>query len=326
MEIKAMTRTSVFRTGAAVAALVLSGAAATPVAAEGVFGGLFGPAQRGSFGPGGFSRYVPPVSHPTLNESPFITTEIRPIFAYHNIPNDFLTDGGDVRVVALQARYAFSDRFALIATTDGYADLNFSSVLPDETGFLDIAVGAKYAVYTNPAKGEIVTVGARYTAPTGDVTSGGIQLAGDGDGYVDAFVTGAKLFEGGTQLQGSLGLQVAVSGENWSYVHAHLHADHEVMPGFFPLVEVNAIIPVDGGNRFPGLPSNLTGADLFDIGTSDPDPIVTVAAGFRYRPNAHSIFGVAFEQDLVDKSIDGIPGSKSSVFDWRVTADLTVHF
>ena len=42
----------------------------------------------------GFSRYVPAVTNPLFNETPFITTEVKPIYIYHHIPNDFLT-GGD---------------------------------------------------------------------------------------------------------------------------------------------------------------------------------------------------------------------------------------
>jgi|GEM_PF-4581192 len=39
-----------------------------------------GPALAGSLGEGGFSRYVPAVTMPTLNETPFITTEVKPIY------------------------------------------------------------------------------------------------------------------------------------------------------------------------------------------------------------------------------------------------------
>ena len=311
-----------FLTQVSATALVLAGALGSAASA----GGLFGPAQRGSFGEGGFSRYVPPVTHPTLNETPFITTELKPIFAYHEIPGDFLTGGGEVKAVAAQLRFAVNDRLGIIATTDGYSDINFDGVLPDTNGFHDLAFGLKYAVYNNPQAGEIVTVGARYTAPVGNIDTAGIELTGSGDGYVNLFVSGAKLYEGGTQIQGSLGVQLAVSGENWSYVHAHAHVDHEVAPNFFPLIEVNAIIPFDGGDRFPGLPANLTGADLFDIGTSDPDPIVTVAAGARYRFSDNAIFGIAVEKNLIDEDINGTTGTSSSVFDWRVTSDLTIHF
>ncbi|PWE28858.1 hypothetical protein DDZ14_18270 [Maritimibacter sp. 55A14] len=308
-------------------ALAATALTAAPAAAQ----GLLGAAQKGSFGAGGFSRYVPPVTHPTLNETPFITTELKPIYAYHEIPSDFLTGGGEVNVIAAQIRYAFSDRLGLIATTDGYSDLNFDGVLTDTDGFNDLTAGLKYAIYSNPSDGEIVTVGARYTLPVGNIDTnsplGNIELNGTGNGYLDLFASGAKLYEGGTQVQGSIGVQIAMSNDNWSYVHAHVHVDHEIAPGFFPLLEANAIIPIDGGNRIPAGPlDNLTGADLFDIGADDPDETLTVAAGFRYRFSENAIFGLAAEKNLIENDINGVPGSESSVFDWRLTTDLTIHF
>lgn len=299
----------------AVAALML-GAAGTEAPAQ----SLFGFDLKGSFGEGGFDRYVPPVTFFVLNETPFITTEVKPIYAYHDIPDDFVTQGGHVNAVALQGRLALGDRFGIIATTDGWADVKFNAGLPDTDGFLDIAAGAKYAVYSNPEDGEILTVGLRYTAPVGNVDTAGIDLTGGGNGYLDGFVTGAKLFDFGTQIQGSLGFQGALSDENWSYFHAHAHVDHEVLPGLFPLVEANLIAPVSGGDRLPG--SKLTGADIFDLGASDPQTIFTLGGGLRYRALDNVMLGAAVEGNLLD-----IGGSTAdSVFGWRVTTDVTIHF
>lgn len=274
----------------------------------------------GSFGENGFARYVPPVTMFTLNETPFITTEVKPIFAYHKIPDGFLTGGGRVLAGAVQARLALSDRFAIIATTDGYSDINFDGVLPDEDGFHDLTAGVKYAFISDPAAGEIVTAGVRYTAPVGNIDPAGIDLTGGGAGYIDTFVTGAKLYDSGTQLQGSLGFQWGIDDDNWSYFHAHAHIDHEVATGFYPLVEANLILPVEGGDRIPG--ANLTGADIFDIGASDPDPIFTLAIGARFMASDHIVLGAALEGNVLDIGAD----SASSVYGWRVTTDLTVHF
>jgi hypothetical protein len=298
------------------AALAAGLALAHPAAA----GGPLGLDLEGSFGDGGFDRYVPPVTQFVLNESPFITTELKPIYAYHRIPDDFLTDGGTVNAVALQGRLAVTDRLGIIATTDGWADLDFEAGLPDTDGFLDLAAGAKYAVISDPAAGEIVTVGARYTAPVGNVETGGIDLTGSGSGYLDAFVTGAKLYDSGTQLQGSIGFNWGIDDENWSFIHAHAHADHEVLPGLFPLVEANLIMPVDGGDRLPG--ASLTGADIFDIGASDPDPIFTLAIGARYRATENVILGAAVEGNMLDIG----DSTAESVYGWRITTDLTIHF
>lgn len=296
-------------------------AAAAGLAAQPAMGqDAFGMPLAGSFGDGGFNRYVPPVTMPTLNETPFITSEVKPIYIYHKIPDGFLTGGGTVNAVAVQARLAITERLAFIATTDGWADLDFEAGLPDTDGFLDIAAGLKYAIVSDPAMGQIVTVGARYTAPIGNVDTAGIDLTGGGAGYLDAFVTGAKLYDNGTQIQGSLGVQWGIDDENWSYIHAHGHFDHEILPGFSPLVEINAILPIDGGDRIPG--ANLTGADVFDIGASNPDPILTLAVGARYRPMDNVILGAAIEGNILDIGDD----SASSVYGMRITTDVTIHF
>jgi len=286
---------------------------------------LFGMRLSGSFGEGGFDRYVPPITHFVLNETPFITTEIKPIYAYHDVPDEFLTGGGRAHAVAVQGRLAVTERFAIIATTDGYTDLDFDAILPNANGFLDLTAGVKYAVISDPAAGNIVTVGLRYTAPIGNVDTAGIDLTGgSGSGYLNGFVSGAKLWDSGWQAQGSLGVQWGIDDDNWSYFHAHGHLDYELAEGFYPLVEANLLMPIEGGDRLPGL--NLTGADIFDIGASDPDPIFTLGVGARYRLLDNVILGAAVEGDVLRANITGTTGTKSSVFGWRVTADAVIHF
>ena len=67
---------------------------------------------EGSLGDGGFTRYVPPVTNPIFNETPLITTEIRPIYFHQKIPGDFVTGGGNIDVVAAQVRAAITLAFA----------------------------------------------------------------------------------------------------------------------------------------------------------------------------------------------------------------------
>lgn len=297
------------------AGMVAAGLVAGPAAAQ----DMFGLDLAGSLGEGGFDHYVPPVTMPTLSESPFITTELKPIYIYHRIPDGFITDGGSVNAIALQGRIALTDRLAIIATTDGWADLDFKRALPDTDGFLDLAAGVKYAVISEPQAGNIVSVGLRYEAPVGNVETAGIDLTGGGAGYIDGFVTGAKIV-GDSQVQGSLGVKWGIDDDNWSFVHAHAHADTELLPNFFPLVEANVILPIEGGDRLPG--ASLTGADVFDIGASEPDPIFTLAIGARYRFSDSIIAGAAVEGNMLDIGDD----TAESVYGWRITTDVTVHF
>ncbi|MEO0359947.1 MAG: hypothetical protein AAF322_02505 [Pseudomonadota bacterium] len=270
---------------------------------------------EGSLGEGGFDRYVPPVTNPIFNETPLITTEIRPIYIHQNIPGDFLTDGGNIDIVAAQVRVAITDRLGFLATTDGYAFASFDEVLPDSEGFADLAVGFKYALHYDPAAGEVFTLGARYTLPTGDLDVAGIDLTGFGDGAVHAFASGMKIM-GPWQAQANIGVQQAVSDDNTSFFYASAHLSYELFEDVYPLVEANAFIPYDGGDRLPD--SRLTGFDVADFGSSDPDETVTVAGGLRWRAHENAIFGAAFEYNLNESEV--------SLFEWRALFDVAIHF
>ena len=169
----------------------------------------FGLDLRGSLGEGRHDRYVPPLTNPIFNETPYITTEARPFYFHHELPDGFVTDGGNVDLIALQLRLALTERLGFIATKDGYADFHFDSVLPDEDGFANIAFGFKYAIISEPEDDAILTAGLRYEIPINDLESGGIELGGDGDGFLNPFVTGAIAF-GDLGLQASLGANLAL--------------------------------------------------------------------------------------------------------------------
>lgn len=269
----------------------------------------------GSLGEGGFKRYTPPITNPVLNETPLITSEIRPIYFHQEIPNEFASGGGNLDVGAAQVRIALTERLGFIATTDGYADVDFDAVLPDSNGFADIAAGFKYAAYYNPKDGEILTLGVRYTAPLGNLDVGTIDLTGFGAGSVNLFATGMKEM-GVWRLQGSMGVQQAVSNDRTSYFHGSLSASYDVGGGFYPTLETNVTLPYDGGDRIAN--SSLTGIDIADFGSSDPESVVTVAAGARYAATENILLGAAFEYNLSESAND--------IFEWRGLLDMVIHF
>ena len=271
---------------------------------------------EGSLVEGGFDRYVPPVSNPIFNETPLITTEIRPIYFHQKVPGDFVTGGGNIDVVAAQVRIALTERLGFLATTDGYAFTEFDSVVPSEEGFADLAVGLKYAVHYDPAAGEILTLGLRYTIPSGNLDVGGLELSGVGAGYLHGFVSGMKIMDNGLQLQGNIGLQQALKGNTTSFAYGSVHASYEIAPGVYPLVEANVFLPYDGGDRLAN--SELTGFDVADVGSSDPEETVTLAAGARWRPVENAIFGAAFEYNVNENS--------NTLFQWRAMFDAVLHF
>ncbi|MEM7528091.1 MAG: hypothetical protein AAF416_10455 [Pseudomonadota bacterium] len=288
--------------------------------------GFFGLELEGSLGENGFNRYVPPLLNPVFNETPHITTEAKPFLAYHDIPDDFISGGGRVLAAGLQLRAAITERFGLIATLDGYTDVGFDEVLADDGGFNDLGFGAKYAFILDPQAGVIATAGLRYQAPIGNLDTNvigldgsDIDLNGTGAGFINPFVT-ALYQTGPVSVQASVGGQIALSDDNWSFIHASAHVDYEVVDNLFPFLEANVLAPVDGGDSVVndlGL-VNLTGADLADTGASDPRTLVLLGGGVRYRLTDHAILGVGAEANVTNR--------EDSIYGFRFIADAVFHF
>ena len=279
---------------------------------------LFGLDLHGSLGEGRHSRYVPPITNPIFNETPYITTEARPFYFYHKIPDDFVTDGGEVHLAALQLRLALTERLGFIATKDGYVDLNFDEVLDDESGFANIAFGFKYALYSEPETESILTGGLRYEIPIQDLSTSGIELQGNGDGFLNPFVTGARAF-GPFGLQASLGANLALDqDEDTSILHYSLHADWEVFPGLFPILELNGFTAIENGNRSTGALGQLDGVDVLNFGSEDRDTTIVFGGGMRYQFNDHLQFGVGAETPLTDE--------ENTILDYRVYFDLVLKY
>ncbi len=283
---------------------------------------------KGSLGEGEHKHYVPPVSNPVLNETPFITTEVRPIYMYQSISDDVPLPGlgplggGSINLVAVQLRIALTDRLGFIATKDGWADVNFK-IRPllnlDDDGFANLAFGFKYALISDPKQGALVTAGLTYEAPTGRLKAGPLWLQGNGDGFINPFITGAESF-GKAGIQAMAGAKFALDGDkNVSWFNYSLHLDYEVIDNFFPLVEFNGFVPFNEPDQppAPGFNFNFDGLDLVSIGGTNPQPVLTFAAGGRYRVTDNVLVGVAYEFPLTDDE---------DILDWRLTADMVVHF
>lgn len=282
---------------AAIAATVVAGMGAS--AAEDPYQGM---------------AYVPAVTNPTFNESPFVTTEIRPIYIHHDIPDSFAGNGNSADVIAVQARYAITDRLAFIATKDGYAHVDFGG-LPDDDGFLNVAAGLKYAVIQDPAAGTVVSIGARYEAPVGDLNAGPFKIQGAGDGFANFFVTGVQQL-GKVQVQGSANAHIALDPDtDASILVGSLHVNYAVTDSFYPLVELNMFEYLNNPARTP---LTAEGYDVFSLGATDADSVIAGAAGFRYKIMDNVLVGAAAEVPLTDR--DG------ELTNWRITADAVIRF
>jgi hypothetical protein len=278
---------------------------------------------KGSLGEGEHKHYVPPVSNPILNETPFITTEARLFYMNQSISEDVplpglgALGGGSINLWALQLRVALTDRLGFIANKDGWADVNFnvSPVLPlDDDGFANLAFGFKYALISDVKEETLVTAGLTYEAPTGRLKAGPFWLQGNGDGFLSPFLSAAKSVDK-LGLQGMVGAKFALDGDaNTSWFNYSLHMDYEVLPNFYPLVEFNGFVPI---NDATATPFAFEGLDLVSIGGSEPSSVVTFAVGSRYKIMDHLIAGFAYEIPLTDDE---------DILDWRLTADLVIYY
>ena len=271
--------------------------------------------HKGSMSEGKFKRYVPPLAQPYFNETPYITTEARLVYLYNEIPKGFVTGGGSINIFAAQIRLALTERLGLIATKDGYTILKFDNVLPNSDGFENISLGFKYALFQRPQEEEIISFGIRYEPPTGSLSTGGINLQGKGDGFLDYFLTGGKS-NNKWGIQGSLGIQQALDTDyNSSFFHWHAHIDYEMFKNLFPLIELNGLTAVDDGNRTEI--SDFEGNDAANFGSTSSKHVVSGTAGFRYRFTKNTILGVGYETALTEQK---------DLLEYRTNLDLTIHF
>ena len=253
-----------------------------------------------------------PVTNPVNFEDPRISSELRPIYAYHKIDDKFITKGGDVRLYALQLRYAVTEDFAVIATKDGWIDFNPKTTLNDESGFANLAGGFKYSLYKNNDAGQIVTAGLKYEARTGEKE----VFQGNGDGIINPFISAATTLCNYNLMAGT-GFRLPIDDADSTIYDFDLHLDTK-FGNFKPLVEFNLVHVVDAGSRLP-IPDE--GQDLFNFGSSlsDGETILTAGAGFRYDLTKQISLGAAY-QFPIDR------GSGSSIIDYRVITDLIVRF
>ncbi|MCB9030522.1 MAG: hypothetical protein H6619_05675 [Deltaproteobacteria bacterium] len=255
---------------------------------------------------------ISPITNPVNFEDPRPNTEARAIFLHHEISDDFITTGGDVRIYALQLRYAVNEDLAIIATKDGYVDLNPDAVLSDESGFGNITAGVKYVVHRDSEEGEIATVGFRYEIPVGDDD----VFQGEGDGFVNPFLSGAVAI-GDFNLMAGAGARLPLDSADSALLDVDLHLSRN-FNGFYPVLELGLVHVIDAGTRL-GIADE--GADYFQFGASASDgkTLVTGAVGARYRFSDALDAGIAYQHPLTD-------GAGSNLFDWRVTTDLIWSF
>jgi len=284
----------------------------------------------------GFAQARRPISNPTLFDLALPTTNLHPIFIFHNLPSQVSTNtpggtvpmGGDVQVYALGFEIALNDRLSIVATKDGYIEINPDTepLWSSESGFANLAAGLKYAFILDPASGTALSGTVSLELPTGNHD----VFQGEGDGTINLILSGLKLINQ-WQFAGGTGIHLPFSDQQSTSGWMSVHASYEVSPWFIPLVELNWFHLLDAGDGRPNfgtqagglvpVVAEFEGFDLLNFGAANATEnrdFVTAAFGFRSRLSESVDVGFAYEIPLTNEE-DGI-------MDDRFTFDLIWKF
>ncbi len=271
-------------------------------------------------------KAIAPVANPIYFEDPRIYSDVRPIFMYHTLPDNFgysggsVPLGGDVQVYALQLRLKLTDRLALIASKDGYIAFKPDHTLAHQYGWADLAAGLKYAVIDDRDHEFILTPGLTITVPTG---SEDVYQA-HGSGVENLFVSSEKGW-GNLHLTGNLGFLIPNDfGEQTSQLHYSLQLDYNICQYLIPFVVGNGytILTETSSQKNQSLsavPLNAEGYDLINFGACQAagSTQLTIGGGLRSKLTKHFDIGAAYEAGVV---------TPKGIFENRVTADIDFHW
>jgi hypothetical protein len=284
--------------------------------------------------PDGFADARRPITNPTLFDLALPTTNIHPIAMFHRLPDYVDTTigrvpmGGDVQVYALQFEIALNERLSIVATKDGYVniDADIEPLWSDQSGFANLGAGVKYAFLLDPVSRTAASGTLTFELPTGNHD----VFQGEGDGAANLIVSGLKLWND-FQLAAGAGVHFEFDDQLASTSFLSAHASYEVNRWFIPLIEINWHHVLDAGEGRPNFSSQAGGAvpavatfegfDLLNFGASNATrnrDLITAAIGSRVKLTDHMDLGWAYEIPLTDEH--------ESIFRDRLTFDLVWTF
>ena len=253
-------------------------------------------------------KFVRPLTGPYFHEDSFVTTDIRAWYVNHQLSND--TVGGDVTVMALQARLALTESLQLVAYKDGYTEFS-GGLLDGSDGFNDIGAGLKWAFLQDWENNFHMAAGVGYEFGWGDD-----EVLQDTD-ELRLWLSANKGF-GKLHLGGVVNYIYAVDDDegrfngNSDMVTVHLHADYYLTEWLSPVVEVNGYFAQD--DRGPP----FSGVDAGSLPGGDGEDTITGALGFELRPLGPELgLRAAYETDL---------SSSTSLFGYRWTLSAVYEF
>jgi hypothetical protein len=263
-------------------------------------------------------RFAEPIGNSLYFESPFIDTNIRMLYLYHDFPTNSAIGGGDLNVWAAQVRFALTDRLAIIAPKDGWSDLN-AGILPENSGWNDATIGLKYAFIVNEEIDYFLTGGLRWEWHNGE--SDVLQGRDGGNDELSPFISVAKAW-GRYNFMANITGRIPLDDDEGNYIVSwDLHLDTEiapdVLPGFHPLIEIHALHYLSDGDS---VPINVGGLDFSNIGATDVsgNNVFWGDIGFRWKLTPNLSWGAAYGFPISN------PGN--SILNQRVTVDFVFRF
>lgn len=265
-----------------------------------------------------YSSFISPMTNPVFFEDPRTLTEARIIFVHHTVPTRAPLTGGHVNLIAAQLRAALTDRLSIIATKDGFFtfDGGVANLLggPATDGWADVAAGLKYNLFSDPCCQRLLSAGATFELPVGSTRA----LQGNGSGEFNLFLTGGTQVGDRSHLVSAAGWRLPTDRVEESQVtYWSTHFDTQLPDTcLYVFGETNWYHWVNSGG---GLPLNIEGLDVFNLGTSDVagNDIVTGAIGLKFKPSVLNEIGVAWEAPLTDRR---------DVLDNRLTVDWIIRY
>ncbi len=259
----------------------------------------------------GYDDFVMPVGNFIYFEDPFITTDLRLAYVYHDIPDDSVLRGGQIHVIAAQIRIALSERLALIATKDGYTWID-THITSEGEGWNDFTLGLKYAFHSNPEEQFLISGGIRWELANG--SSAALQ---GGSQELSPFIAMAKGWDR-CHFLGTLSGRIPTNRHSGNYsLIWNLHLDYALTETFRPLIEVHGIHWLSNGNRLPFSTDYL---DVGSIGASEAAgrDFFSAGLGFRWQAMENISVGLVYEFPLESAS--------QHLMQQRVTLNTVISF
>lgn len=253
-----------------------------------------------------------PVGSPLYFEDPFINSDLRFIYLWHEIAEQSQLRGGDLNVWALQARIAITDRLQFIATGNNVSHLT-GPIINDDTGYNDMALGLKYAVLVDHDNDFILSTGLRWKLSNGH--------AGVLQGNVDELSPFISAYKGWGKWNfiADVAGRIAMDEHQGNHLLSwNAHVDYEVCKYFFPLFEIHGVHYLSNGDR---LPLDVGGLDYGNIGSAHVAGHAAFwgSLGFRIPIVEHVSWGAVWEFPMQTTS-------NNDIFEQRVTTNLILTF